>query len=722
MKMPKNNSATIFCQFPYRVDGFSRQVALLNCYNIMLEQESFQTLGLAPCSRQVSGKGRPCIPTTRTQSGVYERVGRLRCGGKNGLAEFWNIHLYPTTDSARVASLNKIQNDMHARAFAVMLGDFNFVSYNDDRIYHDCSSPISQTDNKFAEYWGEHYHDMRDISQSVSMTQFSPTHSALLDRIYVSSKLAPQSLFEHTSWIVPGFRDLSDHVPVSATLRPQRHEKRKCIPERIITHPLFKQHVEERWAEAELINMSPWRKLAFLKSCFWKAAKHVRIHGKTETETVEDNLRHAALFFRAVVDGNPETAAKCITQFHRLQSCYETNASGMSLTPLFFDLWRDLTTRQELSAPTDGPIADKTIETNKTKGTRSQKSASTIVSGLKQQENAKLDAVWDGITGKPCFDRSEKVDLLNAHWEKVFSPKPFSQEAYDSSMKDYRCTFPSIDWTLDLIYLENWLRKPKKSSPGPDGIPFVAFSAVLTISKLVLGECAKDLLDGGDPPDDFNFATLVLLPKKPSVEVDGTMWYAPKDTRPISIVNTDNRLIANVFRNTLTNFADKTCAPEQRGFLTKRYLLENVVDVDIEARRMYLKGRDGTLILIDLTAAFPSLGREYMFRTLKTQGVPDSFINAIGKLYTNNKNFIKLDGKTSEAFTVKSGVRQGCPLSPVLFALALDPFLCYLRHSCPQETMIKAYADDMAVISKVIENIYTKSDGVFSHFGKRLLH
>jgi len=128
----------------------------------------------------------------------------------------------------------------------------------------------------------------------------------------------------------------------------------------------------------------------------------------------------------------------------------------MSLTPLFFDLWRDLTTRQELSAPADGPIADKTIETNKTKGTRSQKSASTIVSGLKQQENAKLDAVWDGITGKPCFDRSEKVDLLNAHWEEVFSPKPFSEEAYDSLMKDYRCTSPSIDWSLDLIYLEKF--------------------------------------------------------------------------------------------------------------------------------------------------------------------------------------------------------------------------------------------------------------------------
>ena len=119
--------------------------------------------------------------------------------------------------------------------------------------------------------------------------------------------------------------------------------------------------------------------------------------------------------------------------------------------------------------------------------------------------------------------------------------------------------------------------------------------------------------------------------------MDGTLWYAPKDTRPISIVNTDTRLIANVFRNTLTRFADKKCGPEQKGFLTKRYLLENVVDVDIESRRSYLKGQDWTFVLIDLTAAFPSFGHEYMFRTLKRQGVPDSFINAIQKLYLKNE-------------------------------------------------------------------------------------
>ena len=172
------------------------------------------------------------------------------------------------------------------------------------------------------------------------------------------------------------------------------------------------------------------------------------------------------------------------------------------------------------------------------------------------------------------------------------------------------------------------------------------------------------------PPDDFNLASLIMLSKKPSVEADGAKWFAPKDARPISIVNADNRIIANMFRQVLAKFADKLCRKEQRGCLGKRWLLENVVDVDFESKRVYLSKPSGGLMLVNLQAAFPSLGHDYLFAVLERQGVPHTFVNGIRQFYKNNNHSINMDGESSTSISVKAGVRQGCPMSPVLFALS----------------------------------------------------
>ena len=150
---------------------------------------------------------------------------------------------------------------------------------------------------------------------------------------------------------------------------------------------------------------------------------------------------------------------------------------------------------------------------------------------------------------------------------------------------------------------------------------------------------------------------------------DGVKWFARKDTRPLSVVNTDNRIIANVFREVLKRFADKNCRPEQRGFLNNRFLLENVVDIDFESRQVYLEDINGGLLLVDLAAAFPSLGPEYLFKVFEKQGIPDTFIQTIRTFYVGNLHFTNLDGISTPSFTVKSGVRQGCTMSRIFSLL-----------------------------------------------------
>ena len=123
---------------------------------------------------------------------------------------------------------------------------------------------------------------------------------------------------------------------------------------------------------------------------------------------------------------------------------------------------------------------------------------------------------------------------------------------------------------------------------------------------------------------------------------------------------------------------------------------------------MFLEDGEGVMLLIDLAAAFPSISQEYLFKVLERQNILVDFRRGIQKLYTNNTQFIKLDGDISESFTVKSRVRQGCPLSPVLFALIMDPFLDYLLRQLPQQTMLRAFADDMALVLKTSGSYHTR--------------
>ena len=78
------------------------------------------------------------------------------------------------------------------------------------------------------------------------------------------------------------------------------------------------------------------------------------------------------------------------------------------------------------------------------------------------------------------------------------------------------------------------------------------------------------------------------------------------------------------------------------------------------------------IAFIDFEKAFDSLHRESLSRILRHYGIPQKMLNVIKILYTDVQCQVACNNHMSDSFSVKSGVKQGCILSPFLFTLAID--------------------------------------------------
>ena len=99
-------------------------------------------------------------------------------------------------------------------------------------------------------------------------------------------------------------------------------------------------------------------------------------------------------------------------------------------------------------------------------------------------------------------------------------------------------------------------------------------------------------------------------------------------------------------------------------------MLANVVGLYIELANMALSKTDPGAVLFDFRAAFTSVEHWLIFAILAMLGIPGWILQFIKILYTNNFCYIAFNGSRYKGFVLSRGVRQGYPLSPLLFYIA----------------------------------------------------
>ena len=85
-----------------------------------------------------------------------------------------------------------------------------------------------------------------------------------------------------------------------------------------------------------------------------------------------------------------------------------------------------------------------------------------------------------------------------------------------------------------------------------------------------------------------------------------------------------------------------------------------------------LKDKNHLIISIDAEKAFDKIQHPFMIKTLQKMGIEGTYLNIVKVIYDKPIANIIFNGENLKAFTLRSGTRQGCPFSPLLFSIVLE--------------------------------------------------
>lgn len=333
------------------------------------------------------------------------------------------------------------------------------------------------------------------------------------------------------------------------------------------------------------------------------------------------------------------------------------------------------------------------------------KAGKLLANYLKVKQNKQhIEAILDTQHILKFKDADILSEFLQFYKSLYTSHTPASEPSFSqffSSISRPFITEPDLS-SLELDLTEKELfaalhSLKKDKAPGPDGFTSEFYSHFAHLILPVLHNLIHDFFTSGDSSGSFSDALICLIPK------DGKDPQHCKNYRPLSLVNVDYKIFSKALALRLESHLPILLGKEQSGFVKGRLLSDNTrLFFNILSKVSHIS-HPLAAVALDAEKAFDRVEWPYLFQTLKWFGFGPKIIAMISILYSNPRAAICVNGGISPYFQLGRGVRQGCPLSPFLFNLALEPFLLKIRQNNDihgfnfNDSHIKmaAYADDI---------------------------
>ncbi|KAF1313879.1 Rxlr effector protein, partial [Globisporangium splendens] len=190
----------------------------------------------------------------------------------------------------------------------------------------------------------------------------------------------------------------------------------------------------------------------------------------------------------------------------------------------------------------------------------------------------------------------------------------------------------------------------------------------------------------------------------------------PLDYRPITLLTTTYKLFAKVLTTRLQDILLWIIGEAQQGFVRDRLMENAILIMQAALDKAYHNSAEGLddapgIAMFDSMKAYDTLDRDFLYLVLRKFGFGRQFVDLVHRMHSDTTAQYLVNDEVSREWEVKLGIRQGCPLAPLLFIVAAeilalavqqDPHLEGIRvtRSGAEPHLISTFVDDSAVFLK----------------------
>lgn len=485
-----------------------------------------------------------------------------------------------------------------------------------------------------------------------------------LDRIYSPPSFDSLSAVISTK-IIPGMA-LSDHAPVlaliqkdDATPRPTRYRLNTAH----LQNADFLSRIDNLWKDRErLAAQHGWDPDVLLAKCISGTGIVDRCWGKRRAKERKARLlglRHCLAQAQQRLEANPgdeitqgevQAAEECLTQFEKAKADWVDQTlqarwimDGDKGTKLFFKNFRSLATSKQIPSLLDD-----------------QGTAASSWEEMAEVVKHYFEKSFSECTPPPST--TESIE----HWQEILEPIPDLLTPEEKR---------ELNADLSVEELGEAARNMQKlKCPGPDGLPVEFFNSAWPTVGPILLRVLNCGMTRGAFPENLTKGLIVLLPKK----LDQRLL---TNKRPITLLNVAYKIGAKALQRRLTPILQRIIAPQQFAFLPGRNIHHSLLLLGEMLHQATESGGEYMLIKFDVIKDFDRLEWPFLFAVLRKMGLDGMLTNFLKASCESASSAVLLNGIPTPSFVLRRSVRQGCPLSPLLFIIAFDALNVQLQQA-----------------------------------------